>query len=667
MEATRRFFLSKIQKPGKDDDSSDEEKKTDKAGKNAKNLRPPKLSSKWPPHLKELHGKFSATHPAPALDAAIELLHALQLDAAACTDLRRSGVISDVLKELEGGHMHFGEVLTGRPSFLIPLFTFLVSPKNIQAAKRLVQLCDPGVMPMLIHTEAYDYMQALLQTEGKEAKGAKREKELFIANVERKIKGGADVCATQLEPLIRGCPASAQKSVLKLLESKVVKEACVQSSELADAIEKLRMPPAAWSKAKVRLPNLVERINSAMSAAALGDHSTGLQLLAHDEVSTLFGEVDMGLSQKDFDLQTLIAMLCPGKYTTQLQAKFVAGLMGRLIQGAHAREEPFDFRGFLSAALHSGMPGLCAKWIAGPAVQALRSAEEAEQFVTALEQMIYDDAGMGTPQLTALQQLVSIVSSDIAAAKHLEADLSRTNSLGALQKRLEEAKENSIKRIVELSAASNAPGELENDMARDREAAQKLSAKLEKERTKLRQEQKEAVLASLSADALAALKALRLDWDEKLKFAAAMSQKLQKSPLSIQEVVAELVNVGTEDAAEVLGVLAAMLLADGKSDLSDEMLIATLGKSDLPYKVAIGLVGTWYATQTRAGQPTLDATTDLCKALSRLKDVDINWSQLSALYLQCQISMRQWAFFGKKEHEFTENDKKVRETIQRLR
>jgi hypothetical protein len=425
--ATRSNAHSWVKLTG--EDSSGEDKKPSNRYHALKSPLSPRLSAKWPRHLKALYEDLSATDPVPEVGTAIELLHALKLDTHACNALCTAGVVAKMIDELKHDKMHFREVLTSRPSFSVLIFQRLVT-LDVHAARRFVRLCSPKLQPHLYETHAFVYMHDQLQRESSFLHTeAKREKDLFVEKVAMKIKEGSDVCAKELAPFIQGCPESARQKVLKLLANDEVHRACASESppyELTDAIRNLEVG-ARRNKASPELGLLLVRIDTVMSeveadankeAKARKEKSSGLRCLMDDKVIALIKEVEDGVKSHRLDLQTVIARLCPGERTTQAQAKFVAGLMGHLIQGAHERHEPIDYERLLSAALQSGMPRSCTMWIAGPVVEALPSAEEAKRLITAMEAIITNEAPQLSKALT-FPPSATIVSDDDGKPTHV--------------------------------------------------------------------------------------------------------------------------------------------------------------------------------------------------------------------------------------------------------
>jgi hypothetical protein len=224
--------------------------------------------------------------------------------------------------------------------------------------------------------------------------------------------------------------------------------------------------------------------------------------------------------------------------------------------------------------------------------------------------------------------------------------------------------------IVNSPPLSTRRTKIEKDTARSVELAKQSHTAQRQEKEKNERQLRRDVLKSVSIEVRGAIDLMASNpaWDKKLEYAAAMSRKLQEEKLSIQKVVADLVAVGTDGAAEFLGVLTATLLADGKPELSNEMLIATLKGTQLPYKVANGLVGTWYQTQIRKDRNTLEITNDLCAALLPLKKTEVYWRQWADLYIGCQQAMKQCAFgFIKQAYDFIPRDWEVLGTINSLK
>lgn len=676
MEVVKRRLFPKIYKTLKDDDSSGDEKANEGGDKKVKNLQPLKRKSNWPPHLEKLYNELSALYPErdfkTPIKTAIKLLHALDVDEAVCGALRDEGVIVDMVNELQAKTMRFGEKLSGRDAFLLPIFKLLVKLDG-NAAKQLHLLCDAKARDLFTRTEEYQHIATLSPVRPAfDRDQAKREMGLFIDRVKGTIKGDPKAYGTQLLLLVQGCPPSARGKVLKLLANDKVSTACNSNPELAAAVVGLQaMTPDEKGQVDTALALLVADINLAMAEAGMPGRGD-FDFLQDPKVVALFAKVEESLAEQQFNLDALIATLCPGKLTTATQAKFVAGLMGHLIQSAHDRSELFDFQGFLSATLRSGMPGRCATWIANSAVRTCQTAYDVERLVEAMEQ-VSNMTGLEIGHWMSLGLLATVVGGDIGNPKYINpsimAKLKEKESLDKLQQRLRDVDENSRDSISRLTAGFNPPGQMEKEIARNVELSKAQTERLKEEEKKKEQQRRQEVLKSVSVDVQSALDLMASipGWDDKLQYAAAMSKKLQKNSFAIQQFVGELVAVGTDNAAEFLGVLTAMLLADGKPKLFDEMLIATLGKSRLPQKVAAGLVGTWYATQARAGRTTLAITTDLCAALSQLEDAQIDPRNRYDLYTQCKEAMRRYALGFKQGYEFTPADRQVLSSIKSLR
>jgi hypothetical protein len=469
MEAlTRRLATFKIYKALKeDDDSSGDEKANKGGGKKVKNLQPPrKPKSKWPPHLEKHYNELSARYRGRGfktpIKTAINLLHVLNLDETACDVLHDEHVIENIVIELKAETMQFGEKLTGRGAFLVPVFKLLVK-LDVKAAQQFHLLCDETTKDLLATTNEYGFIEKLPPAQPAfDRKQANLQRDLFIDKVESTIKGDptAKAYATQLLLLVRGCPPSARKEVLKLLANDKVSEVCKESAELAAAVEALQgMIPAERGQVDTSLALLLFDINVAMARATVPGRRD-FDFLQDQEVVALFAKLEKSLGEQQFDLTTLIATLCPGKLTTASQAKFVTGLMGHLIQGARDREEPFDFLGFLSATLLSGMPGACAKWIANSAVRTCQSAADVERLVKAIEDA-GQRSGMKIAQRMLLGLWADIVGSDIRSSKYIDlnikGELERTGLFNELLQRLQDVEERSRQSNRQLAAAFNAP------------------------------------------------------------------------------------------------------------------------------------------------------------------------------------------------------------------
>ncbi|KWT74932.1 MULTISPECIES: hypothetical protein [unclassified Variovorax] len=536
MEAlTRRFAPSKIFKTFKEDDDSSGDEKANKGGsKKVKNLQPPKLKSNWPPHLEKHYNELSALYPGrdfkTPIKTAITLLHALNLDDAACDVLHDEHVIENMVIELKAKTMRFGERLTGRGTFLVPVFRLLVK-LDVKAARQFHFLCDPAAKDLRAGTEEYRLIETLPPAQpASDRKQAKRERDLYMDKVKSTINGDPKAYATQLVLLIQGCPPSARDKVLNLLANVKVSTACRKSRELAAAVDGLQgMIPAERGQVDTTLALLVVDINLAM-AEAEGPGKREFDFLQDPKIVALFAKLEKGLGEQQFDLGTLIATLCPGERTTASQAKFVTGLMGHLIQGAHDRGELFDFQGFLSATLLSGMPGRCAKWLANSAVGTCRTAVDVGRLVDAIEQVGYM-SGMEISHWAPLGLWASIVGSDIGNSHyikpHIKEELEHTGLLGELRKRLQDVDDNSRKSISLLAAGFNAVDQLEKDRERSIELATashtaQRQAKEEKEQQRLQD-----ALKSASVEVRGAIEDMGSisSWDEMLSCAKSVSDK----------------------------------------------------------------------------------------------------------------------------------------------
>jgi hypothetical protein len=460
-----RFVSSKIFKSLKrEDDSSGDEKATKGGGQTVKNLRSPRLKSKWPLHLEELRNELSGNFPETfegPIKTAIQLLHALDVNEATCDALQQAGSVAGMVLELKAGTMRFGGELQGGKAFLASIFKLLIQ-RDVEAAQRLYFLCDATAKNLLEMTEEYKDIEALPPVPAFDRHQAKRETALYIDHVRRTLKN-PKAYFTVLMPLIRGCPPSARDKVLRLLgKDKDFNAALQKSPKLAAAVDELQtISPTAKRQSEARLALLVVTINPAIDEML--NTCKGVSDFWQDERTVaLFAEVENGLSEQQFDLQALIATLCPGEETTLAHTVFVAGLMKHLIQGAHAREKLFDFQGFLAATLHAGMPGRCARWLANSAVGTCRTIVDVGGLVEAIEQAgkmsRLDIANWMTLGLWA-----DIVSGDIDNEKYiqpaLKGELESTGMLDPYSRRLQVVKDKSKESISRLAAAVNKSGE----------------------------------------------------------------------------------------------------------------------------------------------------------------------------------------------------------------
>ena len=596
-----------------DDDLPEKEKKPSDKDNVDEFALTPRLSAEWPRHLKALYEDLSNADPAPEVQTAIELLHALKLDKQACKSLCTLRVVAKMIDALKDGTMHFRDVLTSPPSFSIRIFQHLLL-LDVHAARRFVRFCSPELHPCLVETDAYGCMHALLQSKtGLSHMPAKRERELFVSKVEMLIKAGAAVCAKELAPFIRGCPECARKKVLKLLANEEVRLACKLEEfpyELADAIRNLEVR-ADRSKADPKLGLLLAKINTEMSeveedaqeaAKARKEKSSGLRCLMDDRVVALIEEVEDKVKDKRLDLQTLVARLCPGQRTTQAQAKFVAGLMGHLIQRAHERREPIDYEGLVWAALQSEMPRSCTVWIARAVVGALPSAEEARRLIAAMEAIIAKEAPQHSKALT-FPQSAKIVSDDAGKPIYITSPSDEPKSRISLEWVID----------YFIGAVLNTRANTRSAERGEREPTGALGT--------ARAEQ-QAVVDSVSADVQGALKLIETNapWKEELSYATAMCQQEE---LSLQQVVDEFVRVDNTAAFQFLGVLAAALLVQGDSKRFTAFVVAIFDRplnQLLPQALARGLVNTWYEAQHDSGKANIAVIQELTSALLDLKE-----------------------------------------------
>jgi hypothetical protein len=646
MEAKTRglFSSSKIFKPFKDDDDSSSDEKANKGGgKKVKNLQPPrKPKSKWPPHLEKLHNELSGRYPGrdfkTPIKTAINLLHALDVDEAVCDALQDEGVIVDMVNELQAKTMRFGEKLTGRDAFLVPTFKLLVK-LDVKAAQQLHLLCDTKAKKPLERTEEYQWIETLPPAgPALDRKQAKREKGLFIDRVESTIKGDPKAYGTQLLLLIQGCPPSARGKVLKLLANDKVSTACKSHRELDAAVAGLQaMMPDERGQVDTALALLVADINLAMAEAAVPGRRD-FDFLQDPKVVALFAKAEKSLGEQQFDLDTLIATLCRGERTTAPQAKFVAGLMGHLIQGAHDRNELFDFQGFLSATLRSGMPGRCAKWLANSAVGTCRTALDVERLVEAMEQ-VGNMTGMEIGHWMSLGLLATVVGGDIGNSNyikpHIKAELEKTGSLEKFQQRLQDVDENSRNSISRLAAGFNTPDQVERDTAQYVELATAHTARLQKEEEKKEQQRRQDVLKSVSVDVRGAIEVMGSisSWDERLSCAKSISDKLRSGELDVQKVAGDLAAVNTAAAMHLMGAVAATL----PSDSALALLVAAhkyRPESIQTSSFVNAFIDTWYRAR---GRMDVANTTDLIDFLAELSQNNV----LSTTYLM-KIRMREW-------------------------
>ncbi|MDR6859406.1 hypothetical protein J2W96_005741 [Variovorax guangxiensis] len=181
--------------------------------------------------------------------------------------------------------------------------------------------------------------------------------------------------------MLRFCDEPIRKEVLaRLAISSKIQEACTRSPDLATAIAELQKK---------------------------------------ETDSALFAKAEEDLCKKRSDLRTLIAELCPGKKTTEQQAKFAAGLIAHLVQAARVRNEQFDFRSFLEIVVQAGMPVSCTELIVGGAVHAIAETDEAWQLVHAMQDMV-NNSGMGRAHFEGLHAAAQITHQDTGPWNHTE-------------------------------------------------------------------------------------------------------------------------------------------------------------------------------------------------------------------------------------------------------
>ena len=627
-----------------DDDSSGDEKANKSGGKKVKNLRPPKLKSNWPPHLEKHHKELSDLYPGRGfktpIKTAINLLHALDLDEVGCNALQHQGIIVSMVIELKAETMRFGEKLTARGAFLVPIFQLLVK-LDVKAAQRLHLLCDMKTKDLLAETEEYRHIETLPPAKpAVESNQAKRERDLYIDRVKSTIDGDPRAYATLLVPLIKGCPPSARDKVLKLLANDKVSTACQRPCELSVAVRGLQeMAPAEQGQVDPALALLVVDINLAM-AEAEGPGKRDFDFLQDPKVVALFAKVEKGLAEQQFTLGTLIATLCPGERTTALQAKFVTGLMGHLIQGAHDREELFDFKGFLSAALLSGMPGRCAKWLANSAVGTCRTAVDVERLVEAIEYGA-ELTGMEIAHWQPLALWASIVGSDIGNSNYIKPrikeDLEGTGLLGQLQKRLQVVEYKSRESINRLAVISNTSDQMEKDRARSVELATASHTAQRRAKEEKEQQLLENALKSASVEVRGAIEDLgsTSDWDKKLSCAKSISDKLQSGKLDVKKVAGDLAAINGPAAMQLMGAVAATLPPDSALAL---LVAAHKYRPESLHtpEFANGLVDFWYQVRRRMDMGEAAIATDLIDFLGKLRENNA----LSSTYLM-KIRMKE--------------------------
>ena len=550
---------------------------------------PPRLT----PHLESVRKNLSMRHATEEVAVAVELLRILKLDAGACEQLGQCGVIDDILDAMSREELTFQDVLSGPAKVLIPIFEHLVAV-DAHAAKRFVRVCNEKVQPLIVETAAYQCMQALIQSNSKEIdKEAKRETDMFIATVTQKIADGPDVCAKQLERFVRGCPESARKELAELLTSSVVTQACKQSPGLTAAVGEFQQP-VEWNEAELEVSMLALEISNATSPPGLA-RAGGPERLADDRINSLYRKIEDRLSQ-GLNLRDLLAKLCPGNQTKEPQAKFVAGLLGRLVKQAHQQGKPFDYRNFFSMALLSGMPGNMAKHLAGAAVQAIATAEEAGELIEGLKSVI-GEAGMEIGHLHALQRLAAVIAHHVQNAKHLDEALRAAGSWPKLESVLAGIETETTKKIQTLAALSNHPDELLRDKERSAKVAEDASR----------------VLAAREVEAAVDLVARPGSYKTLPEVARQFAAKVASGQLDIGHVVEELSRqyeidkgqaaIGKQHADTFLGIVAAKLLVSGRQDLFDRMLqayfecVVQRGKGaqiGCLRRVADGLVSGWY-------------------------------------------------------------------------
>lgn len=624
---TRRFKSSTIFKTRKeDDDSSGDERASKGGGKKVKNLQPPKLKSNWPPHLEKHHKELSGRYPGrdfkTPIKTAIDLLHALNLDEAACGVLQERHVIENMVNELKEKTMRFGEKLTGPGNFLVPVFKLLVK-LDVKAAQQFHLLCDPTAKDLLAETEEYRLIETLPAAQpASDRKQAKREKDLFIDKVKSTINGDPKAYGTQLVLLIKGCPPSARDKVLKLLANDKVSTACGKPGELAAAVEGLQgMAPAEPGQIDTALALLVVDINLAMAEAEVPGRRD-FDFLQDSKVVALFEKVERSLGEQQFDLGTLIATLCRGERTTASQAKFVAGLMGYLIQRAHDRKEPFDFKGFLSATLLSGMPGRCAKWLANSAVGTCRTAADVERLVDAIEYGA-ELTGMEIAHWQPLGLWANIVGNDIGSSNYIKPkikeELESTGLLGQLQQRLRVVEDKSRTSINRLAVIANTSDQMEKDTTRFAELATASATAQRQEKEEKEQQFLQDALKSASVEVRGAIENMGSisSWNEKLSCAKSISDKLQSGELDVQKVAGDLAAIIAPAAMQLIGAVAAML----PPDRALALLVAAhkyRPESLHSPEFANGLVDFWYQARRRMGMGEVAIAKDLIDFLAKL-------------------------------------------------
>ncbi|MGK6309029.1 hypothetical protein [Variovorax sp. DT-64] len=647
MEAlTRRFKSSTIFRARKeDDDSSGDEKATKGGGKKVKNLQPPRLKTNWPPHLEKHHKELSDRYPGgdfkTPIKTAINLLHALNLDDVACNVLRDQQVIENMVIELKAKTMRFGEKLSGQGAFLLPVFKLLVK-LDVKAAQQFHLLCDRTAKDLLAGTEEYGLIETLPPAQPAfDRTEAKHERTLYIDRVKSTIDGDPKAYGTQLVLLIQGCPPSARDKVLTLLANHKVSTACKKSRELAAHVEKLQgMSPVERGQVDTALALLVLDINLAM-AGAEGPGKQEFDFLHDPKIVALFAKVEKGLREQQFDLGTLIATLCPGERTTASQAKFVTGLMGHLTQGAQDLGELFDFQGFLSATLLSGMPGRCAKWLANSAVGTCRTAGDVERLVRAIEYGA-ELTGMEIAHWHPLGLWANIVGNDIGSSNYIKpkikADLEGTGLLGQLQQRLQVVEDKSRKSINRLAVISNTSDQMEKDTARSVELATASHTAQRRAKEEKEQQLLENALKSASVEVRSAIEHLGSisGWNDKLSCAKSIADKLQSGELDVQKVAGDFAAIIAPAAMQLMGAVAAILPPDSALAL---LVAAHKYRPESLHtpEFAEGLVDFWYQARRRMDLGEVAIATDLIDFIAKLRQ---NNALSSTYFIKIRMEQR---------------------------
>ncbi|GAA4352199.1 hypothetical protein GCM10023165_41080 [Variovorax defluvii] len=413
---------------------------------------------------------------------------------------------------------------------------------NTKAARKFLQLCDEQSLPLVIETEANNYLHARLQGD---AKTAKDEMAFYTKSVKTTIKGGVAACLAKnkLERLIKGCPPNARHKLRKLLADDVVSQARDQSPSLTSAILALQNAPPEWSEADLELTSLVLNIRTVLSDIEVDKQ---LSFVKNEKVVELFRAIEEGLSKKTLDLSALLVKLCPGANTTTGAAIFVGALVGHLISKA---EGPFDFEGVLSAVRLSGMPGAYTKHIAYPALMAM-TGEDATRLAQAMSNLL-GETGITLAELMALKQLATEL--EFYAVEHELPSKSWTLII--------HQSTDAIRKFTETRAGMQDSEEQARHDAEVRERELKAKQRMRENEAKLKEERKNNILASLP-DGVTGTMALFSEHGniaEKVSRVRALLDQLDEKHLDVHKIACDLAELGSTDALGLLGSLAAAL------------------------------------------------------------------------------------------------------------